>query len=106
MHTDNFLVYVKAEDIHADIGQDIETRFDTSNYDVQRPLPISKNKKVRNLIKGELVDKIMKNFIALRPILLTSLTNDGYIDKKAKGTKKCVIKREIKIQDYNDCLEN
>ena len=48
----------------------------------------------------------MKNFIALRPILSTSFTNDGYIDKKAKGTKKCVIKREIKIQDYNDCLEN
>ena len=33
------------------------------------------------------------------------LTDDDYVDKKEKDTKKCVIKREIKIQDSEECLE-
>ena len=36
--TDNFIVYIKTEDIHVDISKDIETRFDTSNYELDRPL--------------------------------------------------------------------
>ena len=32
--------------------------------------------------------------------------NDGSGDKKAKETKKCVIKRIIKIKDYKNCLQN
>ena len=27
-------------------------------------------------------------------------------DKKAKGTKKCVIKQRVKFNDYKDCLLN
>ena len=34
------------------------------------------------------------------------MTDDGKIDKKAKGTKKCVIKRMIKFDDYKNCLLN
>ena len=32
--------------------------------------------------------------------------NDGKEDKKAKGTKKCVIKKMIKFNDYKKCLLN
>ena len=32
--------------------------------------------------------------------------DDGWSDKKAKGTKKCVIKRRLKFNDYKDCLLN
>ena len=32
--------------------------------------------------------------------------DDGNSDKKAKGTKKCVIKRGLKFNDYKDCLLN
>ena len=32
------------------------------------------------------------------------MTDDGKEDKKAKGTKKCVIKRMIKLDDYKNCL--
>ena len=39
MDTDSFKVHVKTEDVYADIAQDLETRFDTSNYDVHRLLP-------------------------------------------------------------------
>ena len=43
MHADSFMVYIKTEDIYADNGEDIETRFDTSNYELERPLPRGKN---------------------------------------------------------------
>ena len=32
------------------------------------------------------------------------MTDDGKEDKKAKGTKKCVIIRMIKFNDYKNCL--
>ena len=34
------------------------------------------------------------------------LMDDGGSDKKAKGTKKCVIRRILKFNDYKDCLLN
>ena len=40
-----------------DIAEDVETRFDTSNYELERPLPKGKNKKVVRLIKDELGGK-------------------------------------------------
>ena len=33
MGTDSFVVYIKADDIYKDIAEDVETRFDTSNYE-------------------------------------------------------------------------
>ena len=50
MDTDTFIVYIKTEDIQKDIGEDVETRFDTSNYEVDRLLPKGKNKKVSGLM--------------------------------------------------------
>lgn len=43
-------------------------------------------------MKNELVRKIMKNFVALRPRMNSYLMDKGIIDKKAKVIKKCVIK--------------
>ena len=37
---------IKTEDFYEDISNDVEKRFDTSNYEVDRPLPMGKNKKV------------------------------------------------------------
>ena len=48
----------------------------------------------------------MKEFVALRPKTYSYLTDDSKEDKKAKGTKKCVIKRRHKFGDYKDCLLN
>ena len=39
MDTDSFIMYIKTEDIYVDIAKDVETRFDTSNYELERPLP-------------------------------------------------------------------
>ena len=35
--TESFIVYIKTEDIYVDIAKDIETRFDASNYQLDRP---------------------------------------------------------------------
>ena len=45
MDTDNFNVYIKTYGICKDIAEDTEIRFDTSNYELDRPLPEGKNKK-------------------------------------------------------------
>ena len=39
------IVYIKTDDIYKDIAEDVETRFDTSNYELDRPLPKGKNNK-------------------------------------------------------------
>ena len=66
-----------------------------SNYIVERPLPKGMNKKVIGMMNDELGGKTMKKFIGLRHKCYSYLTDDGKIDKKAKGTKKCVIKSLI-----------
>ena len=38
--------YIKTDDIYKDKTEDVETRFDTSIYELQRPWPKGKNKKV------------------------------------------------------------
>ena len=46
MDTDSFIVYVKTEDIYKYIAKDVEKRFDTSNFETDKPLPKEKNKKL------------------------------------------------------------
>ena len=104
--TDSFILNIKTEDFYKDIANDVEKRFDTSNYEVDRPLSAGKNKKVIGLMKDELGGKIITEFVALRPKTYSYLTDDCKEDKKAKGTKKCVIKRVIKFNYYKDCLLN
>ena len=106
MDTDSFIIHIKTEDFYKDISNDVEKRFDTSNYEVNRPLPTGKNKKVIGLMKDELGGKIMTEFAAFRPKTSSYLTDDCKKTKKAKGTKKCVIKRRLKFNDYKDCLLN
>ena len=106
MYTDSFIMLIKTEDFYKDIANDVEKRSDASNYEVNRRLPTGKNKKVIGLMKDELGGKIMTEFLALRPKTYSYLTSDCKEDKKAKGTKKCVIKRRLKFNDYKDCLLN
>ena len=104
MNTDSFIINIKMNDFYKDIANDGEKRFDTSNYEVNRPLPSGKNKKVIGLMKDELRGKTITEFVTLRPKTYSYSTDDGKEDKKAKGTKKCVIKRMIKFNDYKNCL--
>ena len=106
MDTDSFIMNIKTEDFYKDIANDVEKRFDTSNYECDRPLPTGKNKKVIGLRKDELGGRVITELVALRPKTYSYLTDDCKEDKKAKGTKKCVIKRMIKFDDYKNCLLN
>ena len=98
MDTNSFVMHIKTNDFYKDISDDVDNRFDTSNYEVKRPLPIGKNKKVIGLMKDELGEEIITEFIALRPKTYSYLTD--------KGTKKCVIKKMMKFDDYKKCLLN
>ena len=62
MDTNSFIDYIKTEGIYLDIPKDVETRSDTSNYKLDRPLSKGKNKKVIRLIKDKLGREIMKEF--------------------------------------------
>ena len=66
---------------------------------------MGKNKKVIGVMKDELGGKIMEEFVGLKPKCYAYLVNDGMVDKKAKGTKKCVIKRCLKFNNYFECLK-
>ena len=106
MDTDSLIMNIKTNDFYKDISYDVDKRFDTSNYECNRPLPTGKNKKVIVLMKDELGGKIITEFVTLRPKTYSYLTDNGKENKKPKGTKKCVIKRMIKFDDYKNCLLN
>ena len=55
-------------------------------------------------MKDELGGRIITEFVTLRPKTYSYLIDDGKEDKKAKGTKKCMIKRMIRFNDYKNCL--
>ena len=61
--------------------------------------------KVIGLMKDELGGKIMTKFVGLRAKTYSYLTDDGSQDKQGKGTKKCVIKKQLKFENYKNCLE-
>ena len=82
MDTNSFVIYIKTDDIYKDIAKDVETRFDTWNYElefnsIERPF--------KRWIRWENNDSY--------------LIDDGGEDKKAKGTEKCVIKRKLKFEN-------
>ena len=56
-------------------------------------------------MKDELGGKIMIKFLGLRAKTYSYLIDDGSEDKKSKDTKKCVIKRKLKFENYKSCLE-
>ena len=101
MDVDSFIVYIKTDDIYKDIAEDVETRLDTSNYELERLIPKWKSKKVIGLMKDELDGKIMTKFVGLRAKAYSYLIDYGNEDKKAKDTKKCVIKKTLNLKIIN-----
>ena len=102
--TKGLIVYIKTYDIYKDVAENVGTRFDTSNYELDRPLPKAKNKKVIGLMKDVLSRKSMTKFVGLRAKTHSHLIDDSNKDKKAKDKKKCIIKRKLKFENYKNCL--
>ena len=109
--TDSFIVHIKTDGFYKDISADVDKWFDSSNFNKNdnRPLEIGKNKKVL----GKFKDEIGGKFVALRAkiysFLINDFTDEDYeknriVNKKAKGTKKRVVEREILFNNYLDSL--
>ena len=102
---DSSIFHMKLEDTNAYLVGNVKKRFDTPNYEVKRPLSIGKIKKNQ---ADERWDrrKTMKVFVAQTPKTYSYFTDNGRVSKKAKGTKKCYIKQEVKFEDYKKCQES
>ena len=100
MDTDSFVVNINTKDLYKDISK----RFDTSNYTFDSPLPTGINKKVIGLMKDELGGDIITEFVALRSKAYSYVTNNFIAMKKAKGTKKYVVNKMLRFNDYKKCL--
>ena len=90
METDRFIVHLKRDDIYKYVAEDLETRFDTSNFEIEKPLPKGKNTKIIGLMIDELGGQIMKEFVGLGAKTYSYLKDNNDEDKNAKSTKKCV----------------
>ena len=112
---DSFIMRIKTDDFYKDISADVDKWLDASNFNKNdnRPLETGKNKKVLGKFKDEIGGKIMTKFVAFRAktysFLIDEYTDEDYeknriVNKKAKGTKKCVVKREILFNNYLDSL--
>ena len=104
----SFIINIKTEDFFEDNSIDVEKCFGMSISDKndKRPLPIGKNKKVPGLFKDELGGKIIKEVVAIRPKAYAYLLDDVNDHKKAKGTKKCVMRQKLMFQNFKNCLFN
>ena len=92
MDTYSFITCTIIDDIYKDIAEDVEARFDTLNYEIDKPLPEIKNKKLAGLMKDELERQIMRKFIGLRSKTYGYLKENGDEYRKSKGLTQCVIK--------------
>ena len=86
--------------IYKDIAEDVQTRFDTSNYELdcnstERTLPKGKNKKLLGLIKDELSRKIITKFVGLRAKTYSYLIYDGSEDKATKENLNLKIAKNV-----------
>ena len=51
-------------------------------------------------MKDELGEKIMTKFVGLRAKTCSYLIDEGNEDGKAKDTKKCAMKRKLRLENY------
>ena len=86
MDPGSVIVYIKTEDIYVDIAKDVETRFDTSNYELE--ISFLEEKQVIGPMKDELDAKLMTEFATLKPKTYSYLIDNDDENKNAKDKKK------------------
>ena len=103
--TDSFAYEIKTEDFYQDISSDVEEKFDTSNFAKNHPSGIKTgcNKNVIGMMKDECGGEQILEFLGLRAKMYSYRVNKKE-EKKAKGVKKNVIKKDISYSDYYNCL--
>ena len=103
--TDSLAYEIKTEDFYQDISSDVEEKFDTSNYAKNHPSEIKTgcNKEVIGMMKDECGGKQILEFVGLRAKMYSYRLNEKE-EKKAKGAKKVIIKKDISFDDYYNYL--
>jgi hypothetical protein len=104
--TDSLAYEIKTEDFYADIADDVERLFDTSDFPTDHPsgLKSGLNKKNINMMKDETKGKPTVEFVGLRPKSYSFKMFEGEENKKCKGIKKNVVENTIKHDDYKTTL--
>ena len=92
---------IKTDEFYQDISSDVEEKIDKSKYAKNHPSGIKTgcNKKVIGLMKDECGGKQISEFVGLRAKMY-SYKLDEKEEKKAKGVKKNVIKKDMGITCY------
>ena len=108
MDTDSFILDIRTDDFYKDISNDVEEWFDTFNFNnIHVPIKKGINKKVVDKFKDELGGNILSKFLGLRAKTYSYCQiNDDKVHevKKSKGTKKCVIKKHLNFDIYEQAL--
>ena len=104
--TDSLCYEIETEDFYKDISGDVEDYFDMSNFPKDHPseIPVGKNKKVLGMMKDEAGGRIIEEFVGLRAKLYSYRVFEGKEEKKCKGIKKSVVRKDISHEDYKECL--
>ena len=104
--TDSLMYEIQTDDFYSDIEPDIVDKFDTSDYpsDHKSGIPTGINKKVIGMFKDEVAGKQITHFVGLRPKLYSFKIEHCEGVKKCKGIKKNIVAKEIKFDNYVQCL--
>ena len=102
--TDSLLYRINTEDIYEDLYIDKDL-FDNSDYPKSSKFFFSENKKLIGKFKDEAAGQPIIEFGGLKSKMYTYKTETKN-EKKAKGVKKNVVKRDLQHEDFLQCLRN
>ena len=104
--TDSLMYQIKTKDFYKDISDDVQDKFDTSDYPPNHKSGIltGVNKKVIGMFKDEVAGRQITHFVGLRPKLYSYKVEGQQELKKCKGVKKNVVKKSLEVDDYVKCL--
>lgn len=99
---DNLLLEIQTDDVYEDM-EDSEHLYDTSGFPKDHPLHSATNKKVLGKMKDEMNGTLTAECVCLRP-KIHSIQAEKQNIKKSKGTKKYVVKKNIRHVHYKEML--
>ena len=108
--TDSLIYEIKTDDLYYEISKDVESKFDTSEFNKNHPAVVDSvkfkvgvNKKVIGMFKDETAGKQIEEFVGLRAKLYSYKLHDKE-HKRCKGVKRNVVAKSITHKDYKNCL--
>lgn len=103
--TDSLLYKIEIDDFYQEMVG-MKKHFDMSEYDESNPIYDPTNKKVIGCFKDEVSTSVIGEFVGVRPKCYAISTDDNKVVKKLKGISKCVVKKNIQLEDYKNCVLN